>query len=66
MWLNQIYLCSIQKLQRKGWHGLNETTSEHYCVSIDEGNVGMETEYVVDFKNLSDKERYAAILKLHR
>ena len=44
---------------------LNET-SGNYCVPIDEGKINVATVYAVDFKNLSDRERHAIILKLHR
>ena len=45
---------------------LNETSSGHYCVPIDEGKIDVATVHAVDFKNLSDRERHAIILKLHR
>ena len=45
---------------------LNETSSGHYCVPIDEGKVDVATVYAVDFKTLNDKERHSTIFKLHR
>ena len=45
---------------------LNDTSSGHYCVPIDGGEILVEHVCAVRLQNLDKKERYTTLLKLHR
>ena len=45
---------------------LNHTSSGHYCIPIDKGEISLENVCTVKLWELDDKERYKTLLKLHR
>ena len=46
---------------------LNNTTSGHYCLPLDNtNNISVEQVCAVNLKEIDSKERYKALLKLHR